>query len=242
MVMALLSEAMPLNVHRARVAEYLRGIASSFSSVAGRIIQERLPAQYAGDPVRPSLVLWACAACGGDRRDALPVAAALDLFDRFMVLHDELVEDSVATVARWGLGQSLNAGDALYALAFRTLAADVSNAARRLAIAKLVAQAVLEAIEARNDDVGRSAAMRRNVVLTGAALRAGAMIAGASEQVAYAFARAGCLLGMAAIADDAALAHRTARKAVAAIRRCSPTVTDINAFEEVARYVARRAS
>jgi geranylgeranyl pyrophosphate synthase len=239
--MALLSDPVPLSENRARVAEYLRGIAFSFTSVAGKIIEERLPAQYAGDPVRPSLVLWACNACGGERDDALPVAAAFDLFDRFMLLHDELVEDSVTTVVRWGLGQSLNAGDALYALAFRTLAADVSNAPRRLEVAKLVAQAVLEAIEARNDAVGIDAARRGSAALTAAALRAGAVVAGAQEQVARAFARAGSLLGMAALAADAALADRIARRAVAAIARSGLVAKDLDAFEEVARYVARQA-
>ena len=77
-------------------------------------------------------VLWACAAQTRDLADALPVAAAFDLFDRFMLLHDELADESAATVARWGLGQSLNAGDALYALAFRTLASDVQHPQRRL--------------------------------------------------------------------------------------------------------------
>lgn len=237
-----LSDPVPLSEHRARVAEYLRQIAFSFRSVAGRIIEERLPAKCAGDPVRPSLVLWACTACGGDAAAALPVAAAFDLFDRFMVLHDELVEDSVETVARWGLGQSLNAGDALYALAFRALATDVADAPRRLEVAKLVAQAVLEAIEARNDAVGRRAGRLRDAALTAAALRAGAIIAGAPERVARCFARAGSLLGMAGVAASATLAGRIANKAVTTIRRCTPSARELAAFEEVANYVARQAA
>ena len=102
-------------------------------SVAARIIAERLPGDSAGDPLRPGLVLWACAARSGDVDDALPVAAAFYLFDRFLVLHAELGSDTSSSVAQWGLGQSLNAGDALYALAFRALAATygIRNTASR---------------------------------------------------------------------------------------------------------------
>ncbi len=205
------------------LGRYLRHIVFPGLSVAGRIINERLPERYARDPVRPSLVLWACAAGKADLADALPVAAAFDLFDRFLLLHEELTNESTATVARWGLGQSLNAGDAFYAVAFRSLASDVRNAACRLKTARLVAEAVLEAIERSDDDVARSAA------LTGAALQAGAVVGGATEQVARTFAEAGRLL----IKDPAG--------AVALLQQCVPP-NDVAVFEEVARYVARRAA
>jgi hypothetical protein len=211
----------PLSDHRACLEQYLRGITFPPTSVAGRIIEERSAQCYACDPLRPGLVMWACAASGGEVADALPVAAAFDLFDRFLVLHDELSDESAESAARWGLGQSLNAGDALYALAFRTLASDVVNPDRRLRSARLVGNAVLEAIEG-DDDRSRSAA------LTGAALRAGAVIAGASDDVARSFERAGRLLGTAP------------QEAVAALRDCTPQA-DLVLFEEVASYVAQRA-
>ena len=225
----------PLDEHRANVARYLRGLDFSFEAVGGRIIAERLPADAARDPVRPSLVLWACAANASDVTDALPVAAAFALFDRFMVLHGELADGSAPTVARWGLGQSLNAGDALFALAFRTLASDVRHPQRRLCAARLVGEAVLEAIELPDDGVAAPA------VLTGAALHAGAIVGGADEQVAQRFARAGRLIGKSAGAGDAGLAERFGREAVAALRgHAAPK--DLRAFEEVAVYVAKRAA
>jgi hypothetical protein len=46
---------------------------------------------------------------------------------------------------------------------------------------------------------------------------------------------------MAALAADAALADRIARRAVAAIARSGLVAKDLDAFEEVARYVARQA-
>ncbi len=172
--------------------------------------------------LRPSLLLWSCEAANGDLADALPVAAAFDLFDRFLILHDELADEAAPAAARWGLGQSLNAGDALYALAFRSLAQDASQPQRRLETARLVAEAVLEAIEGRNDAV-------RDAVLTSAALQAGAVIAGAPAAIVAAFAQAGRLLSIDAPAAVARLQPHVG----------SETLAD---FEEVARYVARRAA
>jgi hypothetical protein len=220
--MAALSEPIPLRDHRACLQQYLRGIAFAADSVAGRIIEERLPGQYARDPIRPGLVLWACAAAGGEVADALPVAAAFELFDRFLLLHDELANDSL-TVARWGLGQSLNAGDALYALAFRSLATGACEPKRRLVAARLVGEAVLEALAVPNDDLARS------IALTGAALQAGAVLAGAAESVARTFAEVGRLL------------PATPQAAVERMR-ASISRRDLESFEEIARYVARRAA
>ncbi len=228
-------EPIPLNDYRARLQEYLRGIVFPSTSVAGRIIDERSPQRYVRDPLRPCLVMWACAAANGDAYDALPVAAAFDMFDRFLLLHDELSFDAAATITRWGLGQSLNAGDALYAMAFRALASDVSNPARRLEVARIVGQAVLEAIEIRSDDRASGAP------LTACALEAGAVLAGAPERDVRAFARAGRLLGTATLSRGSELAGRFTMQAVAALQQCTARA-DLDTFEEVARYVARRAA
>jgi geranylgeranyl pyrophosphate synthase len=227
------------------VREYLRGIDLPFESVAGTIVRERLATQDDEDLLRSSLVLWACAACGGDLRDALPVAASFHLFDRFVRLHDELVEGSVE---HWGLGQSLNAGDALYALAFRTLADGVVDAQRRLAVAGLVARAVLESIEGRNVDIERPdsdgllpqvrSVRRRVAALSGAALGAGAVLAGANERVVRGFVRAGYLLAVAATVEDAKIARRVGAKAYDAINRCGVDSGYRNTFKEIVAYLS----
>jgi len=258
-------ESLPLGEHRASVLAYLRGETRPLDSVAWTIIEERRPDGADGLMLRPNLVLWACVACGGreaELADALPVAAAFDLFDRFMLLHDELVEDEAAgssaksltpVVARWGLGQSLNAGDALYALALRVLAQDVSDARRRLLVASLVARAVLESIEGRSSDVVRGAdargliarvrsVRRRGAALTGAALESGALVAGAEASVCRGFNRSGRLLAAAASSGDRQLAHRLAEKAVASLERCVPQREQLVAFQTIARHVAANAA
>ncbi len=252
----------PLGEHRALILAYLRGVTLPLQSVAWTIIEERRRARNDDYMLRPNLVLWACSACGGgesELSDALPVAAAFDLFDRFMLLHDELVEEGDAengavepVIARWGLGQSLNAGDALYAMALRALAQDVCNPERRLQAASLAARAVLVAIEGRSNDVERGArrgsllsrvrsVRRRSAALTGAALESGALVAGAPHAVRREFNRAGRLLAAAAQSGDAALARRLAEKAVASIERCIPEPTRLNVFQSVARHVATHA-
>lgn len=234
----------PLGEHRANVRDYLRGIDLPFESVAGTIVRERLATDDDEDLLRSSLVLWACAACGGDLRDALPVAASFHLFDLFVRLHDELVEGSVE---HWGLGQSLNAGDAIYALAFRTLADGVIEAQRRLAVAGLVARGVLESIEGRNVDLERPeragllpqvrSVRRRVAALTGAALGSGALLAGVNERIVRGFIRAGYLLAVAATVDDSKLARRVGSKACEAIARCSVDASHSVSFEQVVRYL-----
>jgi hypothetical protein len=220
--MTALRNSIPLSSHRASLARYLRQIVFPTGSVAGAIIRERLAPEFVGDPLRPALVLWACDAVGGELPDATPVGAAFDLFDRFLMLHSELTNESASVIARWGLGQSLNAGDAFLALAFRSLAGDVGNAQRRLPAAQLVGQAVLEAIDEGDE-------FRRNATLTAAALHAGAVVGGAPEPAARAFESAGHLLTDDPIAAASALHAHTSRENVAI-------------FEEVARYVAQRAA
>jgi hypothetical protein len=233
--MTSLPDALPLSGYRDSLQRYSRKIAYSFESVAGKIIAERLPERFVRDPVRPRLVLWACAVNGGDIADALPVAAAFDLFERFMLLHDELTDASAGTIARWGLGQSLNAGDALYAVAFRSLASDVISAPRRLEAARLAGEAVLEAIE------GLPGPMQGRCALTGAALQTGAVIGGANEETAQAFNRAGRALGTAAQAGDEADADDFAREAIAAL---TPYVSDeaLETFTEIVLSLARRTT
>jgi geranylgeranyl pyrophosphate synthase len=257
--MATTFEPLPLGDYRARILQYLQGITLPLRSTAWTIIERSTAESEARTLLRPTLVLWACEACKGSLSEALPVAAAVDLFDRFMSLHDELVADASdgqaeSLVARWGLGQSLNAGDALYALALRTLAQDAIDAPRRAAVASILGRAVLEAIEGRTSDVDREvrgerdgllqqvrSIRRRGATLTGAAMAAGAMVAGADEAVVRSFERAGRLLAAASTAGDRELCRRIAEKAAAVVERSAPAPASIHAFNEVVDYVVAHA-
>jgi geranylgeranyl diphosphate synthase, type I len=86
------------------------------------------PAAYkAGKRLRPVFLLLACEAQDGDWQKALPAAAAIELLHNFTLIHDD-IEDRDRTRrgrptlwAIWGEAQAINAGDALFTLAYRSL-------------------------------------------------------------------------------------------------------------------------
>jgi geranylgeranyl diphosphate synthase type I len=80
-----------------------------------------------GKRVRPLLVLLSCSAAGGNWRDALPAAAAVELVHNFSLIHDDIQDNSPMrrgreTVwQRWGIAQAINTGDAMLTLAHLAL-------------------------------------------------------------------------------------------------------------------------
>jgi geranylgeranyl diphosphate synthase type I len=79
--------------------------------------------QAEGKQIRPLLVLLAAAAAGGDWKDALPAAAAVELIHNFSLIHDDIEDNSDLRRGRptvwkiWGEAQAINTGDAMFALA-----------------------------------------------------------------------------------------------------------------------------
>lgn len=80
-----------------------------------------------GKRVRPVFTLLSCEACGGDWERALPAAAAVELIHNFSLIHDDIEDGDSTRRGRptlwsvWGVPQALNAGDTLFALAYRAL-------------------------------------------------------------------------------------------------------------------------
>jgi geranylgeranyl diphosphate synthase type I len=76
-----------------------------------------------GKRIRPLLVLLCTAAAGGEWRDALPGAVAVELIHNFSLVHDDIQDQSPlrrgrATLwTRSGVAQALNTGDTLFTLA-----------------------------------------------------------------------------------------------------------------------------
>jgi len=77
----------------------------------------------AGKQIRPVLLLLVCQAAGGDWRQAVPAAAAVELLHNFSLIHDDIEDASPTRRGRetlwqiWGVPQAINAGDAMFALA-----------------------------------------------------------------------------------------------------------------------------
>lgn len=87
--------------------------------------RELKPVQLpSGKRVRPLLTLLCCEAQGGDWRQVLPAAAALELLHNFTLIHDDIEDGDRQRRGRetlwvvWGVPQALNAGDALFVLAY----------------------------------------------------------------------------------------------------------------------------
>jgi geranylgeranyl diphosphate synthase type I len=76
-----------------------------------------------GKRIRPLLVLLAAEGAGGNWKNALPAAAAVELIHNFSLIHDDIEDMGETRRGRptvwkiWGEAQAINTGDAMFALA-----------------------------------------------------------------------------------------------------------------------------
>ncbi len=93
----------------------------------GAVVDPAARQAVQGKRIRPYLTFLTADALAGNIDAAAPVAAALELLHNFTLIHDDIQDRSPnrrhrATVWRiWGDAQAINAGDALFAAAQRTL-------------------------------------------------------------------------------------------------------------------------
>ncbi len=78
-----------------------------------------------GKRLRPLLALSCASAVGGAEEDALPAAAAIELFHNFTLIHDDIEDDSQMRRGKpclhitYGTPLALNAGDGLFMMVWR---------------------------------------------------------------------------------------------------------------------------
>jgi geranylgeranyl diphosphate synthase type I len=90
--------------------------------------------QATGKRIRPIFLLLCAEAAGGDWRQALPAAAAVELLHNFSLIHDDIQDDSPIRHGRptvwkiWGVPNAINAGDILFSLSFHALHGLVNTA------------------------------------------------------------------------------------------------------------------
>lgn len=89
---------------------------------------EGVPVQVVtGKRIRPLLTLLCAEAVGGSWRHALPAAAAVELLHNFSLIHDDIEDKSEIRHSRptvwavWGIASAINAGDALFSIAYSAL-------------------------------------------------------------------------------------------------------------------------
>ncbi len=213
-----------------QISDYLRASALPVRSFTGQMAGYHMgwldrdggSARYApGKLVRPALCLWAAQACGGSIKEALAVACGIEWIHNFTLIHDDIQDGDQHRRNRetvwsiWGNAQGINAGDALHALAFRTLTQQSAHPQRHLQAIRAIADAVLVVVEGQSLDLALEGNPQTSVrtylrmiasktaALIGASCEAGAIVAGASMTQSLALQRAGKLLGMAfQIHDD----------------------------------------
>jgi len=80
-----------------------------------------------GKFIRSNLCLLSCQAVGGDTSRVMPAAAAVELIHNFSLIHDDIEDASDERHHRptvwklWGQSQAINAGDAMFTLAYLAL-------------------------------------------------------------------------------------------------------------------------
>jgi geranylgeranyl diphosphate synthase type I len=187
--------------------------------------EQLMPQHYpAGKRLRPMLCLLACVELGGDPTAALPAASAIELLHNFSLIHDDIEDGDETRRHRptlwkvWGVPQAINAGDALYTVAYAAM--------QRLARRGIAPQMTLDALgiftaaclaltegqhldmgfEKRND-VTVAEYLRmiegKTAALVGASVEIGALLGGAAPEQQRAAQRFGVASGLAfQIQDD----------------------------------------
>ena len=80
-----------------------------------------------GKRIRPTLVMLSCEAFGGNAQDALPAAAAVEMFHNFTLLHDDIMDNASvrrgkpSVAAEWGDNVAILSGDAMMIYSYRLL-------------------------------------------------------------------------------------------------------------------------
>lgn len=177
-----------------------------------------------GKMVRPTLCLLACKAAGGDYRQALPAAAAVELAHNFSLIHDDIEDSSPLRRHRptlwriWGQPQAINAGDATLVLARLAILRSPERGIepeKTLHLAQILDEACLKMCQGQNLDMAYEGRLdirvedylemisQKTAVLFQAALHIGAIIGTDNKRVAGALASFGYSLGLAfQIQDD----------------------------------------
>jgi len=180
-----------------------------------------------GKRIRPILCLAALEACGGDLAPAMPVACALELIHTYSLIHDDLPAMDNDDFRRgkptnhkvFGEAVAILAGDALLTEAFVLLSrvekvrvaaerrlAVISEIAGAAGIAGMVGGQALDILAAKNasdfndlEQIHR----RKTGALIIAAVKSGAILAGASDVRIHALSEYASHVGIAfQIADD----------------------------------------
>ncbi|MGP8125221.1 MAG: polyprenyl synthetase family protein [Nitrososphaerales archaeon] len=200
------------------------------SAVAEVDLLYRMMRDYPSRPakgMRPFLCITACRAAGGDGKGALLTAACIELFQNWILIHDDIEDGSelrrgeAALHRKYGEALALNAGDALHARMWGALTLNRTSLGpeKTVRIMEEFSWMVNETTEGQHMELGWVAHKRWDLkesdyyemctkktswYTVAGPCRLGAIVAGASEDVLEKLKDFGLKLGVAfQIQDDA---------------------------------------
>ena len=166
-----------------------------------------------GKRIRPTLLLLACEAFGGDVQQALPAAAAVEMFHNFTLLHDDIMDNAEvrrgkpSVYASWGNNVAILSGDAMMICSYRLLSKVPSE--KLASIMEIFTTTALQVCEGQQYDMDfesrqkvsvveymRMIELKTSVLLAGAAA-IGAVLGDASEEDCRQIYRYALELGLA---------------------------------------------
>ncbi|OCB74317.1 polyprenyl synthetase family protein [Flavobacterium crassostreae] len=166
-----------------------------------------------GKRMRPVLTLMAAEVFDADCVKALPAAMAVEVFHNFSLVHDDIMDaaplrrGSITVHEKWDLNTGILSGDAMLILAYQYF--EQYEPVVFMQLAQLFSKTALEVCEGQQwdvdfetrTDVTIAAYLKmieyKTAVLVAAAMKMGAIVAGASEQNAVLIYEFGLNLGLA---------------------------------------------
>lgn len=174
-----------------------------------------------GKRLRPSMLLIAAEAAGGDPAELMPAAISIELVHNFTLIHDDIMDNANIRRGRpsvhtlWGTSGAILAGDTLYSKAFQILGMTPGDPRLILASMDMLSRTCTAICEGQWLDLEFEKRSRvtepeymemiekKTGVLYGASAGIGAILSGASSEVVRGLDEFGRLTGMGfQIQDD----------------------------------------
>lgn len=167
-----------------------------------------------GKRLRPAILILTAEAVGSNLKSVLPAAVAVELVHNFTLIHDDIMDkDAVrrgmpAVHVKWGEAGAILAGDTLYSKAFEILSKVENDPVRILKCMDILSRTCTEICEGQWLDMDFETRERvtefeylemvekKTSVLYAAAAKIGALLGGASDEVADALSEYGRLIGI----------------------------------------------
>ncbi|MGB7571490.1 MAG: polyprenyl synthetase family protein [Methanothrix sp.] len=167
-----------------------------------------------GKRLRPSMLLLAGEAAGGEDAMLAPAAVSIELIHNFTLIHDDIMDNADVRRGRpsvhklWGQSGAILAGDTLYSKAFQVLGITEARPELLLGAMNMLSQTCTAICEGQwldmefesREQVSEAEYMemieKKTGVLYGASAGIGALLAGASPQAVSALDEFGRMTGM----------------------------------------------